>query len=137
MDRRGQAAIEYVALIGIVLLFATPIVLRTQVAAADLQRTADVVEARNALDTIGEGARFVSAQGEPSTITFDVTLPRGIEATNVTGNYVHLRIDVGQGASDLYEFFDFNISGSIPAEQGRHTLVATAVGQRNVTINAK
>ncbi len=137
MDRRGQAAIEYLALIGIVLLFATPLVVRTQTAAADLQFTADMIEARNALDTVGEGSRFVFAQGEPSSITFDITLPRGVEHTNVTANYVHIRMDGAHGDSDLYEFFDFNVSGSIPSEQGRHTIVAKAVGQRNVSINAK
>lgn len=133
--RRGQAAIEYLALIGIVLLFATPLVLQTQTSAADLQATTDIVMARNAMDTVADGARFVFAQGEPSTITFDIQLPRGVVFANVTDNYIRLRMDTVQGGTDLFEFFAFNVSGAFPTAQGRHTIVVAAAGQRNVTIN--
>lgn len=137
MPRRGQAAIEYMALIGFVLLFATPILVQTQTAAADLQRTADMTQARSALDTLAGAARFAFAQGEPARITVDITVPRGVRSTNVTGNYLHIKMDETHGNSDLYTFLDFNVSGSIPADRGRHVMVVEAVGQRNVSINAK
>lgn len=134
---KGQAAIEYLAIIGFVLLFATPILVQSQTAASDLRFAADTVSARNALTTTAEAARFVFSQGEPARVTFAITVPRGVRHTNVSGNALHVKMDEAHGNDDLYTFLEFNVTGSIPAEQGRYQMVAEAVSDTNVSISPK
>ncbi|MFB6166852.1 MAG: hypothetical protein ABEJ62_01160 [Candidatus Nanohaloarchaea archaeon] len=136
-NRKGQAAIEYLAIVGLVLLFATPLLIRAQTSAGDLRRTADMVAASNALDTVSQAASFVYSQGEPARITFRVSVPSGVNLSNVTGNYIHFQMDGSHGGGDLYEILEFNVTGDIPPDRGVYTMVAEAVGENNVSIHEK
>ena len=132
--RRGQAAVEYLAIVGIVLLLAAPVLIDAQQSAGELQRASDVVVARTALDNAAEAARLVYSQGDPAQVTFTVTMPGNVIQSNVTDQYLHLRLRSPAGPIDLLSTLDFNVSGSIPTSRGQHALVAKAVNQTNVSI---
>lgn len=128
--RAGQVAIEYLILVGFVLLVSAPLWVQVQQASFDIQRTTTDMQAREAMDSIGEAARLVYAQGEPAKVTFRARFPKGVSEANVSGNVVRMRVD----DEDYVELFDFNVSGDLPDSRGSHKLVAEAVGRTNVTI---
>lgn len=134
---KGQAAIEYLALIGFILVVATPLLLQAQQSASGLQESTNQLKAATMLDTVEEAATLVYSQGEPAQITFDVEVPRGVLLEEVKNQHIRVRVDGKNGASDYIRTLSFNVTGSLPTSQGRHVLVAEAVGRTNVTIYEK
>lgn len=133
----GQAAIEYLALIGFVLLLSAPLLLQAQESTGALETSTDRLTAVNALDTTEDAARLVYSQGEPAKVTFDIELPRGVVEQNVTGQYIRLRLEQRGQETDLIRVVPFNVTGDLPTERGQHTMVAEAVGRTNVSISEK
>ncbi len=134
--RLGQVSLEYIAVVGIGLLIATPLIIEAQESSQEMQRSFDNGLARNALNNIEEAASLVNAQGPPARVTFEVRLPTGIVSTNVTGSRLHIRRDVGPAENDFYNPLDFNVTGDIPETAGVHTMVAKAEDD-HVNITAK
>ncbi len=97
--KRGQAAVEYMALVGLVLLFSTPLLVQAQQSA--------------------------------------VEIPGGVNSSSVGPRHLHLEMAESRGGSDLYEFLEFNVTGDIPVDRGRHRMVAEAVTETNVSIHPR
>lgn len=133
--RQGQVSLEYMAIIGLALLISTPLMIEVQDSSRELQNSFDNALVQNALDSIEEGASLVHTQGPPAKTTFDVRLPEGIEATNVTDKYVLIERRVSGATSDFFVGFDFNVDGSIPSNAGVHTIKAEAEqGYVNISV---
>ncbi|MFB6294740.1 MAG: hypothetical protein ABEI97_03195 [Candidatus Nanohaloarchaea archaeon] len=124
--RRGQVALEYIAIIGIALLISTPLIIQAQESSQSLRDSFQNGLAKNALNNIEEAASLVHSQGPPAKTTFTIRLPPGITQTNVTDRYFHIRRDIGAAETDFYNTVDFNVTGDIPANAGVHTMVAEA-----------
>lgn len=131
--RRGQAAVEYLILIGFVLLASSPMFVQVQQSSLQIEDATNQLRAQDALDTMGEAAGLVHSQGEPARVTFEANFPSSIESVNVTRNYIRMRVR----GEDYIEFVEFNVTGDLPMSQGYHTLVAEAVGRTNVSIHEK
>lgn len=123
---KGQAAIEYLAIVGIALLITAPLIVQTQKSSIGLQTSYQNGLAKTSLNTMEEAAALVNSQGEPARVTFDVRLPEDIDQTNVTDNYLHIRRSVGTDTYNFYNTLSFNVSGTIPTTSGIHTMVAKA-----------
>ncbi len=124
--RRGQVALEYIAIIGLALLISTPLVIEAQESSQSLRDSFNNGLAKNALNNIEEAASLVNSQGPPAKTTFTIRLPPGVSQTNVTDQYFHIRREVGAGSTDFYNSVEFNVNGSIPTGAGVHTMVAEA-----------
>jgi hypothetical protein len=134
MVSQGQAALEYMAMIGIALLISAPLIFNVNTSAFELQRSFQTSMAQNALNNIEEAASLVHSQGEPAKVTFTIRLPEGIKHTNVTDQRLHIAKEVDGGTTDIYNFLDFNVSGSIPNASGTYQMQAEAWnGQVNVS----
>lgn len=131
---KGQAAIEYLGLIGFLLLISIPLVIQAQQSATELQESTDQLKVSNMMDTVEEAMTLVYGQGEPARIRFTVDVPPGVTNATVENQIVIVRFEGDQGASDYIRTFPFNVTGTLPTERGRHTMVAEAVGRTNVTI---
>ncbi len=123
---KGQAAIEYLAIVGIALLLTAPLIVQTQQSAFELQTSYQNGLAKTALNTMEEAAAIVNSQGEPARVTVTVRLPNRINRTNVTDNYLHIRRVSGTDTYTFYNTVSFNVSGSIPTSSGVHRIIATA-----------
>ncbi len=135
--REGQAAIEYMALIGFLLVLSAPLLVEAQRSTIGLQDSTDQLQVVNMLDTVEEAAILVYAQGEPERISFEVDIPRGVTNTTVKRQYIRVRFQGRDGPSDYIRTFPFNVTGDIPESTGRYTLAAEAEGRTNVTIQVQ
>lgn len=133
--RQGQAALEYLMILGIALLIAAPIILQVQQSSFLLRDSFQNGLVRNSLNNIEEAAALVNSQGEPAKVTFRIRLPDRLVQTNVTDNYVYVERRIGGGkTAEFYSVLDFNVSGEIPVEEGIHVMVAEAEpGYVNIT----
>lgn len=132
--RQGQAAIEYLALIGFLLLISAPLVIEAQRSTVGLQESTDQLRVVSMLDMVEDASMLVYAQGEPARITFDVTVPQGVNETVIEETYAVVTYVGTSGPTDYVRTFPFNVSGDLPDQAGQHVLVAEAEGRTNVTI---
>lgn len=123
---KGQAAIEYLSIVGIALLLTAPLIVQTQESTIAMQNSYENGLAKTALNTIEEAAALVNSQGEPARVTFKVRLPKDINHTNVTDRIIHIRRAVGGETYSFYNSLPFNVSGNIPTSSGIHEMVAKA-----------
>lgn len=118
---KGQAALEYMIIVSISLILITPLIVNSQDTVNAISNTRRKALLNDAMDSIEKGANMIKSQGEPARITFNVDIPVGVVSSNITGKYIHYRLDSGDG-SDYYRFFDFNVTGSLPEESGVHSI---------------
>lgn len=125
--RSAQAALEYLIVVGIALLLLTPITLRGFQSAGDLDRSLNLLVARNALNQISDGAKIVYFQGPPSAMTLKVVFPDRIVYSDVSGKESYFRIGMGAQTTDVAAFFDFPVTGNISGSAGERTVYIEAL----------
>ncbi|MCJ7478571.1 MAG: hypothetical protein MUP63_00135 [Candidatus Nanohaloarchaeota archaeon QJJ-7] len=124
--RKGQVALEYMAIIGLALLVSTPLIIEVQTSSQDLRDSFQNGLAKNALNNAEEAASLVNSQGPPAKVTFRIRLPDGITQTNVSDSYLYIQRRMGATETDFYNTVDFNVKGDLPETSGVHTMVAEA-----------
>ncbi len=122
-------------IMGVALAILTPLALQAQRSSFVLDESFDNALIRQSLDSMEEAASLVHAQGEPARVTFRIRLPAGITATAVADDYASVERRLGSGQTTTFvATFPFNVSGSIPVQDGIHTMVAEAEdGYVNIT----
>lgn len=124
---KGQAALEYMAMISIALLIASPIIIRAQTSMQDVGEASTAARMESVLDSLEEGARLVNSQGTPARTTFAVSVPEGVRETRAEDNYILYVLEARSGNQTYIRFFDFNVSGTLPQDQGAHKVRVEAV----------
>lgn len=123
---KGQAAIEYMTVLSLALLLASPFVLRAQDSILDLRSNSNVVTVENSLNDIEVAAETVNAAGEPAARTFTVRMPQTLQKTWVLDNAIVVQLKTPSARSNHTRTFDFNVSGELPDKPGRHRLKTQA-----------
>lgn len=118
--QKGQAALEYFVMISLALLIAAPLIMEAQGALQEVQDTNREARMQQALDGIEQGVKMTASQGEPSRVSFTVSIPSGVVYSNVTDNYVHYRLQTTTGESSFFRTFDTAVNGSLPEIQGKY-----------------
>lgn len=120
----GQAAMEYLLLIGLLFVVLTPVFLLS------LNSTAVAIrftEAKEAVEAIAAAADHLDQLGGGKQ-TIVVTIPAGVTSTKVGNQAIVVTVAVGGAAGDSVAFTDANVTGSIPAAPGRQEITLEVVG---------
>ena len=119
MRQKGQEAVEYLAII-IVMLLIVGIIF---VYALDLsQRTVMIEQTRNAVKTLANSADLVYAAGPGSKIYAEIELPANLEEQILGENEIGYRLKMGDNLTDIYEVTRAQVTGELPTEAGRHSV---------------
>ncbi len=133
MQNKAQAALEYMMIVGMVLLILVPIVLYAYQQNEISIRTS---QARLAASQISSAADSLHAQGPGAKTFIDVFLPSGYGSQSyASGNTIDLKIQTPAGMNDIIEITKANLTGSLPADSGykRVYLVMLGTGEVNLT----
>lgn len=131
--RKAQAAVEYMMIIGIVLVILTPIVSYSYQYNETSVRTG---QAMLAVSKLTSAADSLYAQGPGAKTTMDIFLPPGyLEQSFVSENTMDIKISTPSGINDIVKITKANLTGSLPKEPGykRIILVTLESGQVNIT----
>lgn len=124
---RGQAAIEYMAIVGIVLAILLPLTayIWQNNAGSTSVRQADI-----AANTIKQSADSLWAQGPGARNRISVFFPPGYNSTgsHLSNGLVRLSIAVPGGTTDVLAITKANITGTLPATPGYAWLDMTMQG---------
>lgn len=115
-NKRGQAALEYMLLLGVLLAFLVPVVVYSTETTA---RSVGALEGKRAVQSIAGAADRVYAMGGGRMYVL-VTVPPGITGQSVANKTIRLTLSSGDAASDIVGSTIGNISGSMPVSYGTH-----------------
>lgn len=114
------------AIVGFAFMMAAPILVRLQSTQSAFEDSSRSVIARDSLNSIEKAASLVSPQDPPARISTQIRIPQGVNNIAFGQNYIILELDLGSSTTDIYQSFDFNISGQIPQEPGHYTIALEA-----------
>jgi len=120
---KGQAAIEYMFILGFLVLAMTPILyysLQGQGAYITINQAEDAAAA------IANTVNSVYALGSGSRDIVWVTLPKQVVNVSLDNNEVLVQIKVGEGLSDIISQTKVAMNGSVLAEPGTYKLAVVA-----------
>ncbi len=133
--RRGQAGLEYTAIIVLALLALVPAALYLYQNAAN---SSNYSHAELAAIKIAAAADAVKAQSPGAKVTVEIYVPKGVNASYVGGREVVFGMTTSEGKpSSIYRVTVANLTQStLPSSEGAHTLEISHLPDGNVSISA-
>lgn len=146
MDKRAQAAMEYLVLTGFSLLILLILLTATYQRMSLTEKSLDLDSAERATFRIKEAADFVYTHGHPTKLTIPVYIPKDIEPSHTyIGNYtINIALRGGPTYTDVWRptrgRVEWDVSGAteFPMTEGYYTMVVESTeygGVYNGTIN--
>lgn len=125
--KSGQAATEYMIVIGISMLLLTPVIIIGNNAVIDLKYRTDSIVAREAVDEITEISTIVYSQGAPAKITKSIRFPQNIISTSISDKIIRIEMRYRSASNDVFSIVDFNVTGTLPTTPGNHKISIEAI----------
>src|SRR3989344_8907586 len=135
MSRSGQAGVEYIVLIGVLLFFFIPIVYYSLTLATNSVKQSQV---ENIVNRLGKSTDAVYALGPGSQEIISITVPEGVQNATIGGPTEHeilLQVTGYGGVSDVHVSTRANLTGSLPMTKGTFFIKIEALhgGLVNIT----
>lgn len=146
MDKKAQAAMEYLILTGLSLLILLILLTAVYQRMSQTEKSLDIDSAERAVYRFKEAADFVYIHGHPTKLTISVYLPKDIKPGNsyIENNTVNIAMRVSGTYTDVWKPTRGNVawdligSSEFPTTEGYYVFVveSTAYGSLyNGTIN--
>ncbi len=135
MSHSGQAGVEYIVLIGVLLFFFIPIVYYSLTQAT---QSVKYTQVENIVSRLAKAVDAVYALGPGSIEIIPITIPDGVLDTVIGGSAereIFLNITGYGGVSDVHATTRANVTGFLPIEKGTYFIKVEALpgGLVNIT----
>ena len=127
--KRGQTSIEYLILIGFILIALIPIF---YYALSESSNTVRLNEAEDSVNTLAKAADSVYALGPGTKNYVWVNFPGGIDSISFSDKRVLIKLNIFGGLSDIYVESKAELTGSISITQGGHRIKVEALDSGEV-----
>jgi hypothetical protein len=132
---RSQISIEYMSIVFGFLLILTPLWVYLFNYSNSLNYQITLNYAQDIVDSIRDASEFVYTQGSPATIPLRVHIPSHVLAINSTEGMVSIFLDMPAGVSEVYSEMSFNVTVSVPIQEGEYLLrIKAEEGYVNVSL---
>lgn len=122
--KRGQVSIEYLMIIGLLLLVTIPLFVYAFI---EVKRNIQMNHADDAVHTIANAADTVYSLGPGSKKYVWITMPGGVTQTLVNETEVSMKLYIFGGESDVFAKTKPTVIGSIPSSEGPHRIAVEAL----------
>jgi uncharacterized protein (UPF0333 family) len=119
MHVKGQASMEYMVLIGALLVILIPLFYYA------ISTSSNQINLRQAEDTVGilaQAADEVYALSKGTKKFVWVNIPGGVQSSQVVSKEIVLTISVFQGTSEVLAVTRANVTGEVPIQKGRYKM---------------
>ncbi|MBU4501735.1 MAG: class III signal peptide-containing protein [Nanoarchaeota archaeon] len=130
-NKRGQISLEYVMIVGAVLLVTIPLFFYAIYEANNKIR---LNQADDAVNTLANAADTVYSLGPGSKKYVWVSIPNGVESQLVSENEIMLVLSIFGGNSDIHASSKAVVVGSVPTGKGTYRIAVEALGAGRVRI---
>jgi len=117
-----QAALEYIAILGVVLAFIIPLWVYTISLYQQTNTELSLSYAENAVKQIADTASLVYSQGPPAKVSLRVYIPVGVVNITMVNTTIIFNVSTPFGYTNVFAISDAKLNGSIPTEEGYYLL---------------
>ena len=131
--KKGQAGIEYVILIGVLLLFLIPTVYYSL---NEANRSVKINQLENSVRRRVKAADAVHAVGPGTIEVVTIALPEGIINATVNITEIYLQVSMFGGITDVHYSSHLNMTGELPNIEGTYSMRVESLrsGVVNITL---
>jgi len=115
---RGQAAVEYFVVVGLVVMFMIPLWSYMVATQENIGQEVSLSYAQTAAKQIADAASLVHSQGYPAKINIRVYIPDGVLNVSLTQKTVGFNISYRNLVTDVWSKSNAALNGSIPTNEG-------------------
>ena len=127
-NRRSQVAVEYLVIMAFVLLILLGIISLNQGLLDSFGNQFRASKARIAVDDLADAADSVYIQGVGAQTRVFISLPKGINTTQISNHTLLLSLDApNSGRNDIYRNLKFQVNGFLPREEGNYWITVRAM----------
>tara|TARA_Y100000310_G_scaffold144893_3_gene144244 strand:- start:56974 stop:57384 length:411 start_codon:yes stop_codon:yes gene_type:complete len=119
VDKRGQAGIEYVILIGILLVFLIPTIYYSL---NEANNNVKLTQLESSVRRLVKAADSVHAIGPGTIEIITITLPSGIQSVLVNGTRILMKVSMFGGISDVHFPSNAELTGTLPTTEGTYNI---------------
>ena len=130
MRKRGQAAVEMIIILAVVLVILLAIIKFNNKSLSYSLRLENEAKAKAFLGDVENAVKNVYRQGIGSRIKIYVSVPDNLQSINISGKTIKVIFNKG---TTFVKKFDFNVSGNISIREGNYNLIIES-NENNVTI---
>jgi len=125
---KGQSSVEFIAVVGLGIVLASPFIIQAQDSAINLRQGSDMAQFSSSFDQLGDAIDQVSAMGEPAKRTVRLDIPRNMESARVVGGnalvFTSNRSAQSSNFTSIHET-DLN-AGNLSADRGSYRIEVEA-----------
>ena len=126
--RRGQASIEYISLVALVLVLSVPMLMIFYEKSAETKSTINFNQAQQIAQKIADNAESIYYLGENAKTTLRITMPENVVGIAIGNREVTLNLTDQGRISEIDASVPVNITGNISYYQGPHRIVIESRG---------
>ncbi|MBW2984329.1 hypothetical protein KY361_04395 [Candidatus Woesearchaeota archaeon] len=126
MEKKSQAAAEMLVILAVGLSILLAVVTVNNKVMTGTSGKISSTKARAAVDSLSDAAELVYQQGVGSRTRVFVALPDEIQSFSASEQTLNMQLYAGGSLKDVYRSFDFNVSGTLPTEEGGYWLYVEA-----------
>ena len=127
-SKKGQISIEYMSIVGIVTFLVIALFALSQYYVGEVKTTVNSNQADQIAKLIVENAEIVYYHGEPSKVTLNVQMPKGIEEIDIYENEISFTLTRGDRTIDIFYPSSVPMQGNISTTQGARSITIEASG---------
>ncbi|MFH1376148.1 MAG: class III signal peptide-containing protein [Candidatus Woesearchaeota archaeon] len=117
--KRGQAALEYLILVGVLLVLLITIF---NYVFFHSSQNIKIEQAEDSVQTLGKTADTIYTLGPGNRDFVYVNMPGSIKETRIEENLIMIRLTLFGGDSDFYVYTNAQVNGTLPTEKGRYKI---------------
>lgn len=122
--KKGQIALEYLMIVGILIGILVPFWLYISLYSSDIEFGFRTEYAKTAVTRITDAANFVYTQGSPAKLSLEIYFPKDIDSTTVIDKTVTIIVS----GEDIYAKSIASLAGELPTSPGYHSITITSMG---------
>ena len=124
---RAQAAMEYLSIVGIILVFIIPIWAYLITVEQETASELSLSYSKNAVRQIADASSLVYSQGPPAKISFQIYVPPGVNSISFDNKSVVFNVSLGAVYTDVFATSTAAMNGTLPKDEGYYTVEITAI----------
>lgn len=124
---KGQAALEYMIVIGIALLVSAPFLTQAQSSIVEIRSSVGTIQAQDSLNDLDVAIRTVNAAGEPATRTIRARFPENMKSAQVNNNSISVVLNTDTGTRKILRTYESRLTGSLPNQGGLYFIRVKAI----------
>ncbi len=121
---RAQVSIEYIFLVGIIILITVPLFFY---GISEANNNVRINQADDAISTLANAADTVYSLGPGSRKYVWISIPSGVRYTSVNGSMLLIQLSIFGGSTDVEHYSKAALVGSIPSAKGTYRMSVEAL----------